>query len=851
MLNLKYKRTNEIGGNIINNEISVLALSNGVILNKDGSVGCGLKIDAAYTPSMSDANLGNLLNCFAGFLNSLPANYDIQVIWSQNSRSKELSTKLNKTKLSDGIIGDVQKEQEDNILSLFDEGELRWINVYFLLIRKISCKKINNLYAIPKKKVISFLQRYFTDLKSTAEERIVNSKNEINEIKTYLDQFSVTLDKLGLNPIKLKNKDINEIFYQRWNPQQFNNGSNPREYKENTLIPFSEYFTTSAFLWDPTNRKFPSGIAEIDGWYHSILTMQEPPEEVKGFILDDLLLLDGIKRCEVIVNVERGNKQERIKRLKSILNQRLSHSTTKEDPSQRTATKEIELELENMGSDSENTWRAATYFHIWADTIDNIKRDTSKIQALARSKDIILIVEKKALWPYWRAIQPFWTQDKDRYRLLDYSTSQLIRLLPIFGQPTNIENKKIGILFQTASRSIFNWLVPDETLFNNPHYLIVGGTGSGKSALAVENLISFQRQLSQIIIIDLGGSFESFCKSGKGIYIDYNIKSKFNRVNPLWLPPGTEPDPEILRSRTLWLESLVAEEGKRISNDDLVILEDALKKAYLVNLNDTVYLRNVRNILLKDTKNEHLSRRLSPWCEDGALANLFDGPTLIDLSAPIVVFDLKRVMYDQQDTTLTRIIVNSIVSAVVSLSLFKTDEAKYLIFDEAGVLLKDEATSEFMEYCFRTLRKTGVCVSAISQALEDFINISKNRNSFIGSADNLFVLKQDNPDKTIIISEEKNLSTKEIFIINSLITKPGEYAEFVLIQQTPFGQRSMHLLSASTPLKYAFTANSHEDRNKIYHLEKNGLSRRNALIEFSRNYPNGVLTSKFTSDNEI
>ena len=60
----------------------------------------------------------------------------------------------------------------------------------------------------------------------------------------------------------------------------------------------------------------------------------------------------------------------------------------------------------------------------------------------------MLIVEKHALWPYWRAMQPFWTQDKDRYRLLDYSTRQLVRLLPLFGQPTNLPpGKAIGTLF--------------------------------------------------------------------------------------------------------------------------------------------------------------------------------------------------------------------------------------------------------------------------------------------------------------------------------------------------------------------------------------------------------------------
>jgi hypothetical protein len=102
------------------------------------------------------------------------------------------------------------------------------------------------------------------------------------------------------------------------------------------------------------------------------------------------------------------------------------------------------------------------------------------------------------------------------------------------------------------------------------------------------------------------------------------------------------------------------------------------------------------------------------------------------------------------------------------------------------MMLKDEATAEFMEYCFRTLRKTGVAVCAISQGLEDFLVNGKARNAFVGAADNLFVLKQDNYDKARLMAQEKNLSDRELEHIQALVnTVPGSHAEFLLIQKTP------------------------------------------------------------------
>ena len=561
-------------------------------------------------------------------------------------------------------------------------------------------------------------------------------------------------------------------------------------------------------------------------------------------VLDELLLISGITRAEIVVNVERGDRIRRMKRLKTLLKQRQSDPETANDPAERAATLQLSQELEEMGANSEGTWRAACYLHLWAATAADIQAHIARTLTLARARDTVFIHEKRALWPYWRAMQPYWTQDKDRFRLLDYSTRQLIRLLPLFGQPTNLPpDKAIGVLYQTASRSVFNWIVPDEGLFANPHHLIIGGTGSGKSVLEDENLIAMRRRRAKAIIIDLGGSFANFCESSGGVYVDYNIKSSANRLNPLWLPPGTIPDPEVLRSRALWMECLVMERGQA-PGDDLVVLESAIRRAYFRDLEQPIFLRNVRAALLHDERGAVLAHRLSIWCEDGSFARLFDGPTQIDLSAPVVVFDLKRVMNDQRDADLSRVIFNSIVGAVASLSLEMSRDPKFLTFDEAGIMLKDETTAEFMEYCFRTLRKTGVSVCAISQGLEDFLVNSKARNAFVGAADNLFVLKQDNYDKARLIAQEKNLSARELSLIQSVNTVPGSHAEFLLIQKTPHGQRTLHLVSGSTPLKYAFTCNSKEDRLEMQNQVLNGLSRADAVRKFAREHPKGILSSR-------
>jgi type IV secretory pathway VirB4 component len=286
------------------------------------------------------------------------------------------------------------------------------------------------------------------------------------------------------------------------------------------------------------------------------------------------------------------------------------------------------------------------------------------------------------------------------------------------------------------------------------------------------------------------------------------------------------------------------ERGRRLSGDDLVVLEEALRRAYFRDLRQPVQLGDVRAVLARDGRGAVMAHRLSPWCGDGSLANLFDGPSQVDLSAEVVVFDLKRVMGDLRDADLARVIFNSIVGAVSGLSLQPGGDPKFLTFDEAGIMLRDEATAEFMEYCFRTLRKTGVAVCAISQGLEDFLVDGRARNAFVGAADNLFVLKQDNQDKARVLAREKNLSDRELEHIHSVNTVPGSHAEFLLVQKTPHGQRTLHLVSASTPLKYACTSNSPEDRRELQRLMQGGLSRPDAVRAFARAHPRGILSSR-------
>jgi len=123
----KFQRTNELNGRTLDGELSPFALEKGVVINRDRSLGYGFRLDVPYTRTLSSGAQQAVYDALGGYLNSLPGHFDLQVIWTQHSRSAEFEVRLGGLEFSQGLVGEVQREQQQNILGLLREGHLRWI----------------------------------------------------------------------------------------------------------------------------------------------------------------------------------------------------------------------------------------------------------------------------------------------------------------------------------------------------------------------------------------------------------------------------------------------------------------------------------------------------------------------------------------------------------------------------------------------------------------------------------------------------------------------------------------------------------------------------------------------------
>jgi conjugal transfer ATP-binding protein TraC len=159
---------------------------------------------------------------------------------------------------------------------------------------------------------------------------------------------------------------------------------------------------------------------------------------------------------------------------------------------------------------------------------------------------------------------------------------------------------------------------------------------------------------------------------------------------------------------------------------------------------------------------------------------------------------------------------------------------KRIILDEAWALLKSPAAARFMEYCVRTLRKTGSGITFITQGVEEIVT-SPVGSAIISNTATKFVMLQRGDSKAV--QAALNLNSQELDLIRSLAQKKGVFSEGFMIE----GTHRQVVRIEPHPIEYWLSTSDSKDNQwlaKIMDEKKIGLT---AAIKFaSEKYPFGV-----------
>ena len=387
-----------------------------------------------------------------------------------------------------------------------------------------------------------------------------------------------------------------------------------------------------------------------------------------------------LPKCDYILNIKKKDSESALKRLDHIRKaHKASLDKTRRDFNSEGAYDQAEDLIYKLTHQSESLFDTEIYFILDELSLEELETKTKELVKELILKGFMPYVEghsvkslKSGLFDIYRELTPG-VRPSFKYRSLPNITSHLKYLVPV----SKSELMQSGVSFSDISNNEVSF-DPFDKKFKNKNMLVTGSTGGGKSVF-VNKLVHSLAAEHPTVILDKGGSFKKLCLYHNGFNLSHGINPMDFRC------------PYYLREFIL-----------------SVVDKDKFKK-----LERGMLLKSIKSFLKlnQDTFRDllvHLEKDfagISLYFED--IKDLISNKKL----------DMNRFLYVDIENFPKTIIAPLIIYV---LEYFKNiqDEQKILVFDECWQFLKDHF--DYIDESFRTIRKSGAFLIAISQGITDF-----------------------------------------------------------------------------------------------------------------------------------
>jgi conjugal transfer ATP-binding protein TraC len=411
-------------------------------------------------------------------------------------------------------------------------------------------------------------------------------------------------------------------------------------------------------------------------------------------------------------------------------------------------------------------------------------------------------------------------------------TNNLADFLPIYG-PREGDRDPV-VIFRNRLNGLVSYNSFDPGL---PNYntLVTGSSGAGKSFLNNCILMQELARGQRVFIIDIGGSYKKLTEALGGQYLEIDLSDQY-RLNPFdVLDPSSEPSTQKIKSLLAIVESMVSEEDRaKLPKLDRVLLEKAIIELYEKKRKHSLVptLSDLAGELSKQSEPTiiAIAKMLFMWTGERPYGRLLDGPGSLRTDAPICTFDLKGLSaYPDLQSVMILILTDFILGQVEK----DKGSKKRIILDEAWELLKSPAAASFMEYCARTLRKTGSGITFITQGVEEIVTSPIGSAIMNNTATKFVMLQRGDSD---ILRDTLKLNGQELGLIHSLTQRKGQYSEGFMIE----GDHRQVVRIYPSPFEYWLSTSDAQDNLFLANLKGEGLSLVEAIEKAAALYPEGI-----------
>ncbi len=812
----------------------------GVVVLSDGTLVSPMRLRGRAIETLDTESVNQLNQDIRSFLNSLPDNTEISFVVDINSDCHKTIDEHSHLADRSTDIGWVAESRHRGLRDSLENLELVKSDLYlFLYLRPES---------VSNQTTTGIFKKFFqppSHFQSLSKDDFEKRLHTIHQTKIALIQSMMVT---GIECQEMTETDTKEVIYRFLNPKrsrvipapQITNVHRDQEFTaeelkiapELTLPSPREQLTFSDLLVD-----YDSFL--LDGIHHRVLTLKTLPELTHSAIIVKLLDLPFhySLHCHIQVPTQSKELSQLQTKRRMAYSMSMSHggrATDLESEAQLNATEELLREIINTGQKILYTQIALL---LRADTLDELELKTRAVLAKFRELNGAEgIVETVSSLPAWKTLIPCGTTKMLRAKRI--KTDNMSDFLPVY-QDFSGEGIAPICLFRNRAGGLVSF-DPFDSRLPNYNSLVTGSSGAGKSFLNNLVLLQYMTQNPMVYIIDIGGSYRKLCEFLGGQYVEISPpkdEGYVSGINPLLLPEGeTKPTPQKLKFLLAMLENILADQdGDRLPKLQKSLLEEALIHVY-ERTPETPTLSDLAKLLSESQEQElkSFAKMLYPWTGERPYGRMLDRKSGLDLNSDVVVFDLKGLSaYPDLQSVMILIITDYILGKVEAKGATQS-RRKQILMDECWELLKSQASSSFMEYCVRTLRKTGSGITFITQGLDEII-ASPIGGALLANTANKFILLQRGdlePIRKIL-----KLNDQEMGLIGSLRQQKGAFSEAFLI----YNENRTVIRAVPTPVEYWLATSDATDNGKIEEARRNSphLSLREIISDFAEKYPFG------------
>ncbi len=654
-------------------------------------------------------------------------------------------------------------------------------------------------------------------------------ESSADEVSTQLNakekQLGRILQRAGIRVRRLRSAEIEELFYYAYDPvmarlQKMRAVSAPATTIEVTPLKADDVVSFSVRTADIREMLVPSVLEVEPGHIHCqnrddvflrTLYLHDYPREVTPNWLRDVLSLDYNLDVSLHVSpLDPGRARSRLD-----ANERELTGTLAAVSDDVPTAREIEERLEDISYAKEEFRNKAKWFHLslyitpYAQSLEELERATRAIE------DQLAGLFFRSQRAYYRQEQGFNSVLPQAVDLLrqtrGISTRPLAAAFP-FNAADQVEPE--GYLFGVvgSEHTAKSMLILNPRTWDNPHMVVLGWSGNGKSANVKEKLLHEWIAGSHCAVIDPRGEYGPLAEHCEGETIPIFLGSaKTINIWDLALEAGRNPFsskvPQLINFWRLALGYLPEEEVQ--------LLDGAITAAYQrVGISpgepDTWSqpppLTSDFQQAIWDRYGAEERTRLpaTSLCERvqrfsyGYLAPLFNQRTNVNLANDFLVFDVRVVRQEQSDLLplVYWLVLNHLRTWMTSRL-----RRRVVCIDEFWSLARHNEGMSFVDEMARTARHANTQLVLISQSVAEMLASPEAVASLSNMATT--ILHKQHPDHIARVMETFHLSEAEGRYLQTagrgqclVVTGAGEHVGMATVEYEP-----EHELYCTEPFK--------------------------------------------------